>query len=74
MDAPHLVTLVHVVAGTLVLAVAPAAMIVRKGGRWHRRWGIAFMAAMRSAGSTRPWGVEGRKVTSMLRRSSDSAA
>ena len=46
MDAPHLVTLVHVVAGTLVLAVAPAAMIVRKGGRWHRAWGRAFAWGM----------------------------
>jgi len=40
------VTLLHVVAGTFVLAVAPAAMIVRKGGPWHRRWGIAFAGAM----------------------------
>ncbi len=42
----RLVTLLHVVAGTFVLAVAPAAMLARKGGRWHRRWGLAFAAAM----------------------------
>jgi hypothetical protein len=40
------VTLLHVVAGTFVLAVAPAAMLARKGGRWHRRWGLAFAGAM----------------------------
>jgi uncharacterized membrane protein len=40
------ITLLHVAAGTVVLAVAPAAMIVRKGGAWHRRWGIAFALAM----------------------------
>lgn len=39
-------TVLHVIAGTFVLAVAPAALMVRKGGRWHRRWGLAFMAAM----------------------------
>jgi membrane glycosyltransferase len=41
-----MMTFLHIVAGTIVLGVAPAAMLVRKGGRWHRRWGIAFMAAM----------------------------
>jgi uncharacterized membrane-anchored protein len=44
--ALHAITLLHVVAGTFVLAVAPAAMIARKGGRWHRGWGIAFTTAM----------------------------
>ncbi len=39
-------TVLHVICGTFVLVVAPAAMLVRKGGRWHRRWGTAFMAAM----------------------------
>jgi hypothetical protein len=32
--------------GTVALVVAPAAVIVRKGGLWHQRWGTAFMAAM----------------------------
>jgi hypothetical protein len=43
---PAVITAFHVAAGTLVLAVAPAAMIVRKGGRSHRRWGSTFIAAM----------------------------
>jgi hypothetical protein len=41
-----MMTLLHVIGGTIVLLVAPAAMLVRKGGRWHRRWGTAFMLAM----------------------------
>ena len=46
MTAAAFVTFFHVAAGTLVLFVAPAAMIARKGGRWHRTWGIAFSSAM----------------------------
>jgi hypothetical protein len=34
-----MMTVLHVIFGTFVLAVAPAAMFARKGGRWHRRWG-----------------------------------
>jgi hypothetical protein len=41
-----MMTVLHVIFGTFVLAVAPAAMFARKGGRWHRRWGKAFMFAM----------------------------
>ncbi len=41
-----IVTIVHVVAGSVVMLVAPAALFVRKGGRWHRRWGHAFAIAM----------------------------
>jgi len=40
------VTFVHVAAGAVVLGIAPLAMIVRKGGRWHRRWGLGFLVAM----------------------------
>ncbi len=40
------VTLLHVLAGTIVLVVAPLAFVVRKGDAWHRRWGLAFMWAM----------------------------
>jgi hypothetical protein len=40
------VTWLHIAAGTLVLGVAPAAMIVRKGGPSHRRWGLTFTFAM----------------------------
>jgi uncharacterized membrane protein len=39
-------TLFHVATGAVVLVVAPAALLTRKGGRWHRRWGIVFAAAM----------------------------
>ena len=41
-----MMTVLHVIFGTFVLIVAPAAMLARKGGRWHRRWGTAFMLAM----------------------------
>lgn len=41
-----MMTVFHVIFGTFVLVVAPAAMFARKGGRWHRRWGTAFMLAM----------------------------
>lgn len=46
MTAGAAITLLHVAAGTLVLVVAPAAIVVRKGGRWHRRWGAAFVYGM----------------------------
>lgn len=39
-------TVLHVAFGTLALIVAPAAMLVRKRGAWHRRWGVAFTLAM----------------------------
>jgi hypothetical protein len=41
-----MMTVLHVICGTIVLVVAPAALAVRKGGRWHRRWGTTFMLAM----------------------------
>jgi hypothetical protein len=41
-----MMTVLHVICGSIVLVVAPAALAVRKGGRWHRRWGTAFMFAM----------------------------
>ena len=46
-DDPYIWALrVHWVAGGVALLVAPLAMAVRKGGRWHRRWGKAFVYAM----------------------------
>lgn len=36
----------HWLAGSVALVVAPLAMGVRKGGRWHRRWGRSFVLAM----------------------------
>ena len=38
--------LLHMTAGLVALVVAPMAMIVGKGGDWHRRWGKAFFYAM----------------------------
>lgn len=32
----------HILAGFVALFVAPGAMVTRKGGRWHRRWGKVF--------------------------------
>lgn len=36
----------HAVSGMLALVVAPLAMLARKGGGWHRRWGKVFFYAM----------------------------
>lgn len=36
----------HIIAGSLALVVAPLAMIVHKGGDWHRRWGRSFFWGM----------------------------
>jgi hypothetical protein len=40
------IVLFHVVAGTIVLVVAPVALLALKGGRTHRRAGVAFASAM----------------------------
>ena len=37
---------VHIVFGSVALFVAPAAMLTRKGGRWHRRWGKLYFWSM----------------------------
>lgn len=36
----------HIAAGFTALVVAPVAMVVRKGGNAHRRWGKVFFYAM----------------------------
>jgi uncharacterized membrane protein len=41
-----MMTALHVFFGTVALVVAPAAVIARKGGSWHRRCGFAFILAM----------------------------
>lgn len=50
MDRSHLMVtsllVVHIAAGTLALFAAPGAMLVAKGGQWHRRLGRAFVWAM----------------------------
>ncbi|MGB3870274.1 MAG: hypothetical protein WBG34_14575 [Flavobacteriales bacterium] len=37
---------IHVAAGSIALVVAPLAMVVQKGGDWHRRWGKVFFYGM----------------------------
>jgi uncharacterized membrane protein len=37
---------VHIVAGMVALVVAPGAMLARKGGWWHRRWGQMYFWSM----------------------------
>jgi uncharacterized membrane protein len=41
-----MLTAIHVIFGTLALAAGPAALFVRKGGTWHRRFGWAFGLTM----------------------------
>ncbi len=36
----------HAAAGTIALGVAPIAMVVHKGGLWHRRWGKIYFYSM----------------------------
>lgn len=38
--------IIHIAAGAIALLVAPVAMIVKKGGRSHARWGLTFFWAM----------------------------
>ena len=48
-DAPlaiRLLLLLHILAGSVALVIAPLAMIARKGGTWHRRWGTVFVLGM----------------------------
>jgi len=37
---------IHIVFGSIALFVAPAAMLTRKGGLWHRRWGKIYFWSM----------------------------
>ena len=41
-----MMTVLHVFFGTLALVAAPAALFVGKGGRWHRRFGYAYVLTM----------------------------
>ncbi len=40
------VLLLHQIAGAIALGAAPLAILVSKGGQWHRRWGLAYFYAM----------------------------
>lgn len=46
------VTLIHIVAGSIALLSGAGALIVRKGGRWHGRFGTWFLGAMLVMGAT----------------------
>ena len=46
---------VHIVFGSVALFVAPAAMLTRKGGLWHRRWGKLYF-----------WSMAGVAVTALV--------
>jgi hypothetical protein len=41
-----MMTVLHVFFGTLALVAAPAALLMRKGGRWHSRFGFGFIGTM----------------------------
>ena len=41
-----IVLAIHVLFGGVALLVAPGAMLTRKGGLWHRRWGKAYFWSM----------------------------
>ncbi len=40
------ILLIHIIFGGLALFVAPCAMLTRKGGLWHRRWGKTYFWSM----------------------------
>lgn len=44
--------IIHILLGGVALFVAPAAMLTRKGGLWHRRWGKIFFWAITSVAIT----------------------
>jgi hypothetical protein len=46
---------IHILFGSVALFVAPAAMLTRKGGLWHRRWGKIFF-----------WSITGVAVTAVV--------
>lgn len=46
VDLVNVLRWLHIVSGFVALVVAPLAMIARKGGDAHRRWGKVFFQAM----------------------------
>lgn len=54
-DIFRAVLIIHILFGGVALFVAPAAMLTRKGGLWHRRWGKMFF-----------WSITGVGVTAVL--------
>jgi len=51
----HAALIIHVLFGSIALFVAPAAMLTRKGGLWHRRWGKIFF-----------WAITGVAITAVV--------
>ena len=49
------VLIIHILFVGVALFVAPAAMLTRKGGLWHRRWGKIFF-----------WSITGVAVTAVV--------
>ena len=47
--------IIHILFGCAALFVAPAAMLTRKGGLWHRRWGKIFF-----------WAITGVAITAVV--------
>ena len=47
--------IIHILFGSVALFVAPAAMLTRKGGLWHRRWGKIFF-----------WAITGVAITAVV--------
>ncbi|MBA2733834.1 MAG: hypothetical protein H0U54_13185 [Acidobacteria bacterium] len=45
-DIFQLTRMIHILSGGLGLFVAPGAMLTRKGGLWHRRWGKVYFWSM----------------------------
>ena len=45
-EAFRAVLLIHILFGSVALLVAPGAMLTRKGGLWHRRWGKVYFWSM----------------------------
>lgn len=48
----HLFLAVHIAAGSIALLLAPVAMIVKKGGPAHRRWGRIYFWSMAVVAAT----------------------
>jgi uncharacterized membrane protein len=45
-DTFRAVLAIHILCGGVALFVAPGAMLTRKGGPWHRRWGKIYFWSM----------------------------
>jgi len=47
-----IVRVIHIFFGGIALFVAPSAMLTRKGGLWHRRWGKIYFWSMAVVAAT----------------------